>query len=606
MAEIKKLDQATILKLAAGEIIDRPVAIVKELIENAIDAKASTIAIDLIQGGIAEICIVDNGVGIANDQLPLTIEAHATSKLVDFDDLSDVLTMGFRGEALASMAAVADVTIHSWNGEDDCGAQLMAPAGEEAQVTPAARERGTTITVAHLFKKIPVRFRFLKSAASEATLITKLVQQMSLHYPHIAFRLSNNQSQLFATTGSGQRSATFCQALSIPASDALSFEKQTQDIQVSGVITSPNHTVKQRSKCWFSVNGRLVKSPVFLKAVDMALADAIPKGHYPALVCEITCPTADVDINIHPKKEDVKFTNPDQVFVAIKRAIQSAILAPAAPWQRIQPEAPTSNTNVPIQSTSSATPTPLSSTTPVPNNAPIMPQASPTVSSTALPLSVTNDTGEHAPPKVVRPTVPTMATLQPTAKAPREWVTLNKKYIIVPMGSDLLIFDQHAVHERILYDQFSNDVANQAVVSLPLLIPEYIELTNQNRDNILALLPALQRLGIDIDEFDDQQLIIREVPQQLSKLNIPQWLGEWGNTDELGELLAAAEDQQIQRLQLKACKAAVKSGQQLHDAEIEALINAAVNTDQSFTCPHGRPLYKVMTEAALDALFLRS
>ena len=130
------------------------------MIENAIDAKASTIAIDLIQGGIAEICIVDNGVGIANDQLPLTIEAHATSKLVDFDDLSDVLTMGFRGEALASMAAVADVTIHSWNGEDDCGAQLMAPAGEEAQVTPAAREQGTTITVAHLLKKYPCGFAF--------------------------------------------------------------------------------------------------------------------------------------------------------------------------------------------------------------------------------------------------------------------------------------------------------------------------------------------------------------------------------------------------------------------------------------------------------------
>ena len=184
MGQIKKLDPSTILKLAAGEIIDRPVAIVKELIENSIDAGASIIKVSILQGGISEIKIQDNGMGISNDDIQSTIEPHATSKLSEFDDLMDVITMGFRGEALASISEVSHVTILSFNGSDELGAELVKVPGKPAMIHPKAREMGTTITVSHLFKNIPVRFRFLKSPTTEGGLITRLIQQFSLHLPN--------------------------------------------------------------------------------------------------------------------------------------------------------------------------------------------------------------------------------------------------------------------------------------------------------------------------------------------------------------------------------------------------------------------------------------
>ena len=333
MGQIKKLDPSTILKLAAGEIIDRPVAIVKELIENSIDAGASIIKVSILQGGISEIKIQDNGMGISNDDIQSTIEPHATSKLSEFDDLMDVITMGFRGEALASISEVSHVTILSFNGSDELGAELVKVPGKPAMIHPKAREMGTTITVSHLFKNIPVRFRFLKSPTTEGGLITRLIQQFSLHYPMIQFELIHNENVVITTPGNSQLKDQFTQALKID--DLLAFQKETNGIKVSGVMSAPNQTFKQRSKCWFSVNGRMVKSAVFFKAVDQALVDIIPKQTFPAIVCNIECETQDVDINIHPKKEDVKFSQPDDIFIAIKRAIQSCVMQPATPWQDV-------------------------------------------------------------------------------------------------------------------------------------------------------------------------------------------------------------------------------------------------------------------------------
>ena len=263
MGQIKKLDPSTILKLAAGEIIDRPVAIVKELIENSIDAGATTIKISISQGGISEIKIEDNGQGIANEDMASTIEAHATSKLSAFDDLEHVMTMGFRGEALASISEVAHVSILSFNAVDTLGMELVKRPGEAAVMHEKAREKGTTITISHLFKAIPVRFRFLKSPTTEGGLITRLVQQFSLHYPMIQFELNNNNVSVVSTPGNNNLNAQFCHALNIKT--AVDFQKETNGITVSGVLSPPDQTFKQRSKCWFSVNKRMVKSSLFLR-----------------------------------------------------------------------------------------------------------------------------------------------------------------------------------------------------------------------------------------------------------------------------------------------------------------------------------------------------
>ena len=594
MSQIKKLDQSTILKLAAGEIIDRPVSIVKELIENSIDAKASIIRISTTQGGIAEISVEDNGQGILNQDMMLALTPHATSKLIEFNDLESVLTMGFRGEALASMSEVAEVTIESYHNNDDIGAILQKKPGQDPVIKSKARANGTTITIAHLFKKIPVRFRFLKSPASEINQISRLVQQFSFHYPSIQFELRNNNALIYSTLGRTTCIEQCIEKLNFKKEDWLEFDKSTNGIRVSGAITTPNQRFKNRSKCWFSVNGRIVKSPMFFRALDTALIDLMPKQTYPAVVCNIFLNTNDVDINIHPKKEDVKFTDMDHVFIAIKRAIQAAFVRPAQTWQKALDQAQNHSSDIikaehlefspnigerSAQNSfkSQSTPNQMS---PMPKQIPLMTKAAPSKVEPAQPLI--------------------------SAKQSFNWVRFNNKFIIVPLNEELLIFDQHAVHERILYDQFKTESNANAIISMPLLVPEYIEFEASEVEAIRLMVPLIRSVGLDFEQFDSKSFVLRELPQFFSTVKIKTWLQEWLSSENSAELKSLDEIEKTAFLQRKACKAAVKAGQRLHDSEIQALIESCLNSNTQFTCPHGRPLYIKMTEQQLDKLFLRS
>lgn len=591
MGCIQKLDQSTILKLAAGEIIDRPVSIVKELVENAIDSGATIIKVHTMQGGIAEIRVEDNGCGIANEDIQLTVEPHATSKLLAFDDIGHVMTMGFRGEALASISEVADCFILSYDGKDALGMALKKTAGQKQELTKKAREQGTTVTISHLFKKIPVRFRFLKSATSEASLITKLMQQFSLHYPSIQFELKNNGVVVLEAPGNHRLADQFSHALNVSSDDVLTFQKVTHGIAVSGVITAPTKTYKQRSKCWFSVNGRMVKSPLFFRALDQALTDVIPNQSYPALVCNIECNTEEVDINIHPKKEDVKFANQDDVFIAIKRAIQSAVYQPAQSWQDsfaaiTKTDSPTIN-QLPI--------TPPTLTRPKEKiEEPFVTQKDVSQSNATMDRMVEFSMASKPSPVLFE----SAHTIQ--------WVSFKKKYIIVPLNNYVLMFDQHAVHERILYDRFKSEADMSTIVSMPLLMPEYVEVDHGRVEFITSLIPIIRSLGIDFDAFDEHTFIIREVPQYLSKMNFSEWIHSWMDESIIDELRNASIEEKKRMLQMKACKAAVKAGQRLNDAEVRGLIESCIDSPTQFTCPHGRPLYIKMTEQQLDSLFLRS
>ena len=600
MSQIKKLSSATILKLAAGEIIDRPASIIKELIENALDAMATKIDIHLTQGGIADITVIDNGLGIHSQDLPHSIEAHATSKLQSYEDIDTVLTMGFRGEALASMAAVADIAIHSYNPQDDIGSELIKMNGEDMTIQPKARPQGTTVKVSHLFKRIPVRYRFLKSATTEATFITRLVEQFMMLHPNCSFKLTHNQNPVLSSHEGDDLNTVFANHIKVPINQVLSIQKTTQGIGVKGVMAPPNKTVKNRTKCWVSVNGRLVKSPLFYKAMDQALADVIPKGHYPLVVMNITCDTKMVDINIHPKKEDVKFTHPDDIFVAIKRAIQSAIHQPAREW--VSASNPPLNTPNLTESHTFQDPHQAMGDDP-----PIQAMSVPGIdrSQTTIAPIIDRSFVNHPPSIHKKPSLnTTQESLSVPMTAPKEWVCLNKKYIVLPMADTLFIFDQHALHERILYDQFKEEYAQSRIVCMPLLIPEYIEIEANQYDMWQEVLPQFRAIGIDIDWFDDTQLIVREVPQMFAKVSIKTWLEDW--QADLNQLVHAVESDVIEQLQMKSCKAAVKSGQRLHDEEVQALIQSAIHAKDQYTCPHGRPLYVKITESELDHRFLRS
>lgn len=614
MGHIKSLDQSTILKLAAGEIIDRPVSIVKELVENAIDAGSSAIGVHLKDGGISEILIEDNGSGIDPDDIELAISPHATSKLSEFDDLQDVLTMGFRGEALASIAEVADITILSQIKDADMGIELKKTAIQPShEITKRARAQGTTITVAHLFKHIPVRFRFLKTPATECGYITKCIQNFCLHHPQIAFVLTNNGTDLLSSSGKGDLKVLFGSMLKVGSDQVLSFNKSTGDITVSGVMTTPNKLYKNRQKCWFSVNQRLVQSPVFFKAVQVALSDIVPNQQYPGLVCNIEMPTQDVDINIHPKKEDVKFAHGDDVFVAIRRAIQSAVHQSSTIWeeskQHIQAQSIdmgiTDKQN--IQSVSKS----MGTTEPPVVNREYLKEQLPDTPSFSMPVNQTSqsplfkherlphNSGENVRDSSI---VPPLMNTKPLLK----WVTFKNKYIIVPLSKTVLIFDQHAVHERILYDKYKAEGELAQLVVMPLLVPEYIQLEEPWYSKVVEALPVIQSLGIDMDVFDQSSFVIREVPQLFSRLSISDWMNGWLNETLLEDIAEKPNDIIKETLQMKSCKAAVKAGQKLSDLEVTALIEQCIDATDQFTCPHGRPLYIELDESKLDRLFLRS
>jgi DNA mismatch repair protein MutL len=621
MPQIKELDASTILQLAAGEIIDRPVSIVKEVVENAIDAGATQINVCVTQGGISEIKVADNGSGIHKDDLALALTPHATSKLGQFNDIQSLRTMGFRGEALASIAEVADVSIVTCQEGEDIGHKLTK-LGREDNITLSqeARPTGTTITISHVFKRIPVRYRFLKTPASECNVIYKTMQQFSLHYPHIAFTLHHNDAELLHTSGSGDLLTQFKHALKLNTDDALGFSKVTHGITVSGVVTAPNITFKNRQKCWFSVNQRLVSSPVFFKALQQGLIDVMPKQTFPAIVCNIDCPTEDIDINIHPKKEDVKFVHSDHIFLAIKRAVQSAIIQGPQTWRDAHSAVGSQAPNLPpgisvIEKPPTLTeslPTPIMATsTPIPNamsqssnysnhpSEPIYPPSQSLNNPPSIPINTENNAQESPIPTTKQE--PLMAT-----ESQITWVSFKHKYILVPTKDYVLIFDQHAVHERILYDQFKKDSIDDQMIGRPLLIPEYIQLSEPLVPLIKEYLPAIHALGIHMEPFDDTTFIIREVPYCFSNLNITDWLNDWIHDPNIQGMHNAPITKIKEVIQMKACKAAVKAGQKLHDYEVTQLIQSCLESDTQFTCPHGRPLYIQLAESNLDALFLRS
>ena len=613
MGIIKALDQSSILRLAAGEIIDRPVSIIKELIENSIDAKATQIIISLQQGGISEIIVEDNGQGILNDDIEKTILPHATSKLDSFDDLKSVMTMGFRGEALASISEVADVMVHSFNDNDDLGAELSKKAiSKEVDVIKKARETGTTVTVAHLFKHIPVRYRFLKTPGSEASAIYKCVQQFSLHYPSIGFRLLNNHAELLNTYGKGDLVFQFRQVLQLKSQyELIPFRKETNQINVSGVILEPTVTFKNRNKCWFSVNHRMVQAPVFFKAIQQALQDIIPKQTYPAIVCNIKCASEDVDINMHPKKESVKFVQPDQIFIAIKRAVQSAVNNKAIAWMEPKETLFAVKQQIKtIEKESTYERQPISET--ISSKLDVLPSQPTIIPKTAQTNAPRDFVDLHQNQQEIRakkfeekragmiqdPLVKTNNDLK--------WVAFKNKFILLPLKEDVFIFDQHAVHERILYDQFKQQQSEAALVLMPLLVPEYVKCTVEEYQKVNEILESLQAIGIDIKAFDKELYVVRELPQCLNKVNISDWILNVINEPIPEKAVEETHEEVVKQLQLKACKAAVKAGQRLSDQEVTALINTCIESDVQYTCPHGRPLYIKLSEKKLDSLFLRS
>lgn len=562
---IHPLDTRTINQIAAGEVIDRPVSIVKELIENAMDANATHIQVTLLKGGITSISVTDNGHGIPKEDLPLAIQDHATSKITTLADVLLTNTMGFRGEALASIREVAHLTIVSRTDVDPTGWKITGTGGAWSDVTPLAHPRGTTVMVTDLFYNTPVRHRFLKSATSELNGVMELVRSFALCHPNIVFELTHDQHLILSTA-----------RRSIPdlihewwgadlANAMIPIQASSSPIQVTGWVTQPTVTLQHRSKIITTINRRLIKSPTMLKAISQAYADVIPSGRFPMAIVMIDMPHHEVDINVHPQKWDIKFAKPAHLFEAITHGIR-ATLAPLTipPYHDSHPD------------------------------------------SAPSPSSIPSDWGRLS--HLMSPTPPSFdTTIQPSLPYPMVplsapvWQVLDT-YLLVQVPDGVWVIDQHAAHERLLYEQLKSQNSPD---TQPLLIPDVVPWPI-HAGEVLDAVEWLTLLGFDISHFGQTDLLVRAIPITLSGptslSTILAFAEEIGHIPDIQSTRLSHDKDRLQRM---ACRAAIKAGKRMSHTETHQLIQDLLSSPTPLTCPHGRPVAIFWGKSVFEKSFHR-
>jgi DNA mismatch repair protein MutL len=563
---IRKLAPDVSSRIAAGEVIERPASVCKELIENAIDALAERITIDLSEGGRSRIRISDDGVGIRGDDLPLAVSNFSTSKISCIEDISHIATLGFRGEALASIGAVSRLTILSRSAEEEVGREMTWKDGEEVRDEPAARSRGTDVTVEDLFGNLPARKKFLASPASELRRISSLVQTYALAYPRVSFILRSEGSDLHSYPVSNLEERAQAVLGSQVYSHLRFFENRSGEKAFSGYISQPDLTRGNRGLQFFFVNGRAVKDRLLSHAVHQAYHALIPRERFPVLAVFLEIPPGDLDVNVHPAKSEVRFRNERElhrfVFSSAREALESAGISfeekVHAVYQGIFPDRPAEEGG--------------KQETPAGEQIGWMFKESPE------PLIE----GERQ---------------QPLVTAGNLYWQLHQSFILIQIRGGVVIVDQHAAHERILFDAAKRSLQGEAIPVQPLLFPATLELTPEEYDRYEELIPVLPSLGFETEPFGPRAVIVR---------GIPAGVRNWEDGRLLQQILGDEGADLDAFLKSYACRSAVKAGTDLTNEEMESLADQLFATEFPFTCPHGRPTMLRLSTADLERRFQRT
>jgi len=565
---IKVLDRKLVAQIAAGEVVERPASVVKELVENALDAGAGQIAVEVRGGGTSLIRVMDNGTGIPSAEVALAFERYATSKIGDLSDLQAIATLGFRGEALPSIAAVAQVDILTGAAGEASGTYISVQEGKVAVKKSQARPQGTTVTVRDLFRNVPARRKFLKSVPTENSHIAGVVSQYALAYPEVSFNLFLEGRKTLGTAGKGRLIDSIIEVygaeiarnmLEVPESGWGSDESP---VKVTGMLGAPSVSRSNRGYLSFFINRRWVNSRLLAWAVTEAYHGLLPQGKYPVAVLTISLPAAEVDVNIHPTKSEVKFQHEHQVFTAVQKAVRQTLLA---------------QTPVPrIEEVATAYGTPAR-------------QVEIDWSGSGASQGVINRSFEVARPLTV--TLPVLRVLG----------QLLGSYIVAEGPDGLYLIDQHAAHERIVFERVREQRSRREVEVQGLLEPVPFEVTPQQEAVLKSHHQELTDFGFTLEPFGNRTYLVRSVPQALSG-------GDWPGA--LRELLDSGEERGdwSERIAVSvACHSgAVRAGQVLGDDEMRALVRQLEKTAVPHTCPHGRPTLLHLSNSQLRREFGRS
>lgn len=636
-AEVKLLDQNTANQIAAGEVVEKPASVVKELVENALDAGAGKIDVTIFEGGTQYIRVADDGSGMTEANAKLAVLRHATSKIRAAEDLMSLHTLGFRGEALPSIASVSNFQLLTRPADEEFATSIRIDGGEQTECQQTGGQAGTTVIVENLFFNVPARRKFLRTNATEGRYINELLTRLALSRPDVRFKLVSNDKEVLSTPGNGSLFDAITALYGKKVSDELlKVDFTGTDVKITGYIGKP--TLLKGTRQWqtFMVNGRIINNRMMSKAIDHAYQSQVPKSGFPFAVLMVEVDTHTIDVNVHPQKSEIKFSDDSVIYKAMYKALTDALTKPmsAKPQQALD-LLPDSELAVfkPVGQGIITDGMPLPKHQSVPKPAPVQqpkpayadifktapahePQPEPVQSEVWKQVEYT-----YTPPKTEP--VYTINEVREEFKKQDEvaaniigftdtnnetesiWPIgqVDKTFIIAQSEDTLYLIDQHAAHERILYDKFVN--AHNNIPAQTMLMPLYIDVTAHDTEIIEKHREDFSRLGVDIEPAGEALLRVSSLPADIKADGAEDFIREI--TKMLSEMKnISPSDLRQNMLHMMACKAAIKAGEVLNMRQMRQLIIDLCNTEHPFTCPHGRPCMIEISSAELYKMFKRT
>jgi DNA mismatch repair protein MutL len=621
MTRIQRLSPSVVNKIAAGEVVERPASVVKELMENSLDALANRIDIDIQAGGGELIRIVDDGEGIEPDELPLAIAPHATSKIRNADDLFHVQTMGFRGEALASVAEVSRLTIRSRRHASPTGSELAVTFGAVAEVVPCGCPQGTSIEVRQLFENTPVRRKFLKNVTTEFGHIAEQFTRVALAHSRLHLTLRHNGKMVFELPPTGSALDRLRLLFGDELADQLVWvESEHQGTRMSGYVGLPSLSKSTRKQQYLFLNGRWIQDRTLQHALSESYRGLLMVGRQPVAFLSIDLPPDQVDVNVHPTKVEVRFQDAQQLYRQLLAMIrkrflgmdlQSPLQVPLATGPtagsslRFSPLAPVSTEQQQALQSEFAQWAQAELAAWKPPSAAENSAWEQSVSATlAVQDALATETEPVESPAGALPSVTTAPSAGWNSTTPRA-MQVHDCYLVLETESGLTVIDQHALHERILYEQFRQRVLDGSLESQRLLLPVTLDMAAKDVAALIGHQDVLEQLGFSIGEFGQGTVLVTRHPVLLGRHNLTDLVRELAERLDSGERAPTRRDILDELLHLMSCKAAVKAGQRLSGEEIDSLLEQRHLVDDAHHCPHGRPTALTLSRAELDRQFGR-
>ena len=607
---IRILDKSTADKIAAGEVVERPLSVVKELVENSIDSGAKKIVVEIKNGGKSYIRVTDDGCGIAADECEKAFMRHATSKIINAEDLNSISTLGFRGEALASIAAISRTELLTKTKESKTGSKLIIEGGQIIENTPVGCPDGTTMVIRDLFFNTPARLKFMRADSAESSSVIEFVTDIALAYPDIRIQMINNDKILFATNGRGNRGQTIATLTSsILADKLIPFIYEEEGITVEGYVSGPGESRSSRKNQVFFVNGRVIDSKVIEKGINRAYSDRLFEGRFPICYLFITVSPERMDVNIHPNKRQVRFYDEDAIINTVRKGIITAldseeavptIKEKAKPYNKIENK----NDN------------PKEARDAVDINCLLSNYEQAKESNKTIFEQNTVETPKEK--EIVETQEQIKIAAHEEISKPIFTVTEPKRfdfsslqihgqffgtYIQLSDEETIYFIDQHAAHERIFFEKLMNQFQSREKHRQPLLIPITFEVSHADKEREDLWLTVLEDMGFSLDEFGPLSYRVSEIPMFMSMSEAEDFLSDF--TDGIGTYEDIRDNKTLDKIATRACKAAVKANDYLSKEEIKQLITDLDKCNNPFSCPHGRPTFIKITKSDLEKRFKR-